>query len=123
MNTLYLVEVDLTRDRAVAAILGAVDYKATFACSYATDADYDQALSECHTRSARRVLRALLANGGWDCISVTRLKTRFSLDFDGCRCFHKDGTTYSFFVCSSGRMDQHHATITGPMRANSIRIC
>ncbi|KAG6850144.1 hypothetical protein H0H93_000529 [Arthromyces matolae] len=48
----------------VAAILGAVDYKTTFARTYATDADYYQALSECHSRSALRVLRALLANGG-----------------------------------------------------------
>ncbi|KNZ77750.1 ABC1 family protein C15C4.02 [Termitomyces sp. J132] len=48
----------------IAAILNAVDYKTTFARTYATDADYGQALSECHTRSAQRVLRALLANGG-----------------------------------------------------------
>ncbi|KAG6866354.1 hypothetical protein C0991_005275 [Blastosporella zonata] len=48
----------------VAAALGAVDYKATFARSYPTDAEYTQAVSECHTRSAQRVLRALLANGG-----------------------------------------------------------
>ncbi|KAG6874487.1 hypothetical protein C0995_010397 [Termitomyces sp. Mi166 len=48
----------------VAAILGAVDYKATFARNYVIDADYNQALSECHIRSAHRVLRALLANGG-----------------------------------------------------------
>ncbi|KAG6810918.1 hypothetical protein H0H92_009813 [Tricholoma furcatifolium] len=48
----------------VAAVLGAVDYKTTFARSYPTEGDYAQALSECHTRSAQRVRRALLANGG-----------------------------------------------------------
>ncbi|KAG6844706.1 hypothetical protein H0H87_004582 [Tephrocybe sp. NHM501043] len=48
----------------VAAALGAIDYKATFARTYPTDDAYARALSECHARSAQRVLRALLANGG-----------------------------------------------------------
>ncbi|KAF5385816.1 hypothetical protein D9615_002577 [Tricholomella constricta] len=47
-----------------AAILGVIDYKATFARKYESDNEYTQALSQCHTRSAQRVLRALLANGG-----------------------------------------------------------
>ncbi|KAF9501491.1 ABC1-domain-containing protein [Pleurotus eryngii] len=49
---------------AVAAVLGAIDYKATFAKAYESEDVCLQAYSECHTRSARRVLKALLANGG-----------------------------------------------------------
>ncbi|KAK0226103.1 ABC1 family-domain-containing protein [Armillaria fumosa] len=47
-----------------AAVLGAIDYKWTFAGSYETEEERMQAYSECHTRSAKRVLKALLANGG-----------------------------------------------------------
>ncbi|KAI0656665.1 ABC1-domain-containing protein [Cubamyces menziesii] len=49
---------------AEAAILGAIDYKLTFAKSYNSEEEKAEAYSECHTRSARRVLKALLANGG-----------------------------------------------------------
>ncbi|KAI0092979.1 ABC1-domain-containing protein [Irpex rosettiformis] len=49
---------------AAAAILGAIDYKWTFAKSYETHEASERATSECHKRSAERVLRALLANGG-----------------------------------------------------------
>ncbi|KAH9949006.1 ABC1-domain-containing protein [Amylocystis lapponica] len=49
---------------AEAAVLGAIDYKVTFAKSYDSDNVRLEAYSECHTRSAQRVLRALLANGG-----------------------------------------------------------
>ncbi|KAI9449412.1 ABC1-domain-containing protein [Lactarius psammicola] len=49
---------------AGAAILGAVDYKRTFARTYASDDERLEAYSQCHLRSANRVLRALLANGG-----------------------------------------------------------
>jgi len=49
---------------AQAAIVGAVDYKQTFARAYASEEQRYQAYSECHTRSAKRVLEALLANGG-----------------------------------------------------------
>ncbi|CAK5281577.1 unnamed protein product, partial [Mycena citricolor] len=47
-----------------AACLGVLDYKATFARAYASEEDRLQALSECHSRSASHVLKALLANGG-----------------------------------------------------------
>lgn len=47
-----------------AAILGAIDYKLTFAKKHATEEQMLQANSACHTRSAERLLRALLANGG-----------------------------------------------------------
>ena len=47
-----------------AAILGAIDYKRTFARAYASDEERLEAYSQCHLRSANRVLRALLANGG-----------------------------------------------------------
>ncbi|KAH8995740.1 ABC1-domain-containing protein [Lactarius akahatsu] len=49
---------------AGAAILGAIDYKRTFARTYTSDEERLEAYSECHLRSANRVLRALLANGG-----------------------------------------------------------
>ncbi|KAF9460710.1 ABC1 family-domain-containing protein [Collybia nuda] len=49
---------------AGAAILGAIDYKKTFAQSYSSEEERLEAYSECHTRSAKRVLKALLANGG-----------------------------------------------------------
>ncbi|KAH7909330.1 ABC1-domain-containing protein [Hygrophoropsis aurantiaca] len=49
---------------AEAAIAGAIDYKRTFAHSYPSEDECMEAYSQCHTRSAKRVLRALLANGG-----------------------------------------------------------
>jgi len=49
---------------AEAAVLGAIDYKRTFAKAYASDEERLEAYSQCHLRSANRVLRALLANGG-----------------------------------------------------------
>ena len=47
-----------------AAVFGAIDYKRTFAKEYASDEERLEAYSQCHLRSANRVLRALLANGG-----------------------------------------------------------
>ena len=47
-----------------AAVFGAIDYKRTFARTYASDEERVEAYSQCHLRSAKRVLRALLANGG-----------------------------------------------------------
>ncbi|KAI0737629.1 ABC1-domain-containing protein [Daedaleopsis nitida] len=49
---------------AEAAVLGAIDYKLTFAKTYESEEERSEAYSECHTRSAQRVLTALLANGG-----------------------------------------------------------
>ncbi|EIM82704.1 ABC1-domain-containing protein [Stereum hirsutum FP-91666 SS1] len=49
---------------AEAAVLGAIDYKRTFAQTYADEKEQLQAYSRCHKRSAERVLKALLANGG-----------------------------------------------------------
>ncbi|KAH7927157.1 ABC1-domain-containing protein [Leucogyrophana mollusca] len=49
---------------AEAAIAGAIDYKRTFAREYPSEDERLEAYSKCHTRSAKRVLRALLANGG-----------------------------------------------------------
>ncbi|KXN90583.1 ABC1 family protein C15C4.02 [Leucoagaricus sp. SymC.cos] len=49
---------------AGAAILGAIDYKLTFARRYGDEGQYVDAVSCCHTRNAERVLKALLANGG-----------------------------------------------------------
>jgi len=47
-----------------AAIFGVIDYKRTFARTYASNEERGEAYSQCHLRSANRVLRALLANGG-----------------------------------------------------------
>ena len=47
-----------------AAILGAIDYKLTFAKTFESDNERLGEYSECHRRSAKRVLKALLANGG-----------------------------------------------------------
>ncbi|KIJ18754.1 hypothetical protein PAXINDRAFT_110361 [Paxillus involutus ATCC 200175] len=49
---------------AQAAIAGAIDYKRTFAHTHASEEEKLEAYSQCHTRSAKRVLKALLANGG-----------------------------------------------------------
>jgi aarF domain-containing kinase len=51
---------------AGAAILSAIDYKITMLKIYGTANTEHDAYSECHTRSAKRVLKALLANGGSD---------------------------------------------------------
>lgn len=45
-------------------MVGAVDYKMTFAKNYNTENEYAEAVSKCHTRTSERVLKALLANGG-----------------------------------------------------------
>lgn len=49
---------------AGAAILSAIDYKITMLKSYGTEDTEHDVYLECHTRSAKRVLKALLANGG-----------------------------------------------------------
>ena len=54
----------LERIHIEAAVLGVIDYKRTFAKAYASDEERLEAYSQCHLRSANRVLRALLANGG-----------------------------------------------------------
>lgn len=57
----------------ILAHVGAIDYKWTFAKSYEDDQTKLQAYSDCHTRSAIRVLGALLANGGkyyYPCLPV-----------------------------------------------------
>ncbi|KAH8107866.1 ABC1-domain-containing protein [Cristinia sonorae] len=49
---------------AEAAVFGAVDYKKTLGQTYESEDARNEALSGCHKRSAERVLKALLANGG-----------------------------------------------------------
>jgi aarF domain-containing kinase len=59
------MRLELLSSYAVVAAIGSViDYKWTFAKSYKSSEESDQATSECHKRSAQRVLKALLANGG-----------------------------------------------------------
>ncbi|KAK7057167.1 ABC1-domain-containing protein [Favolaschia claudopus] len=55
--------------RKKSACLGVIDYKTTFSRlekqkDTVGEDERSRAISECHTRSARRVLKALLANGG-----------------------------------------------------------
>lgn len=47
-----------------AAVLGAIDYKMIMSATYETQEALDEAYSKCHKRSAERLLKALLANGG-----------------------------------------------------------
>jgi len=49
---------------AAATFHGAWDYHNTFKKTYSTKEEQLEAYSQCHTRSAQRVLKALLANGG-----------------------------------------------------------
>jgi hypothetical protein len=63
-----------TRNHTEAAIFGAIDYKRTFARTYASDEEQLEAYSQCHLRSAKRVLRALLANGGKGSLSFAMLR-------------------------------------------------
>ncbi|KIJ39920.1 hypothetical protein M422DRAFT_32521 [Sphaerobolus stellatus SS14] len=47
-----------------AVVLDAIDYKRTLSRSYSSHEEEQKALSQCHTRSAHRILIALLKNGG-----------------------------------------------------------
>ena len=49
---------------AEAVLPSAIDYKRTLWKEYDSETSRQVALSECHTRGANRVLRAMLANGG-----------------------------------------------------------
>ncbi|KDR75880.1 hypothetical protein GALMADRAFT_248622 [Galerina marginata CBS 339.88] len=49
---------------AGATVFSAIDYKVTMVKKYDSTAQENEAYSVCHMRSAHRVLRALLANGG-----------------------------------------------------------
>jgi len=49
---------------AEAVVPSAIDYKRTLWKDYDSETSRQVGLSECHTRSAKRVLRAMLANGG-----------------------------------------------------------
>ena len=49
---------------AEAVVPSAIDYKRTLWKDNDSETSRQAALSECHTRSAKRVLRAMLANGG-----------------------------------------------------------
>ena len=49
---------------AEAVVPSAIDYKRTLSKDYDSEPARQAAMSECHTRSAKRVLQAMLANGG-----------------------------------------------------------
>lgn len=87
-----------TRNRTEAAIFGAIDYKRTFARTYASDEERFEAYSQCHLRSAKRVLRALLANGGKSTM-IRRTEERIEA-WSVQRGIHKVGTAHGFAVSS-----------------------
>ena len=88
-----------------AAILSAVDYKLTMVKSYKSVDEEGEAYSGCHTRSAQRVLKALLANGGLAPFNICQI---LNLCDPTNRCFYKNGTAYSFISGPSGRVDEYH---------------
>lgn len=63
----------------------------TFAQDYKSDEVRNQAYSDCHTRSATRVLKSLLSNGGDDCLLVYLVKHAESILL---RYFHQAWTTH-----------------------------
>lgn len=82
-----------------AAILGAVDYKLSFVKSYGSEEARLEAYSKCHKRSAERLLKALLANGGapnlMDIVCIQTLRRVYSQSY---RRIHKIGPTYGVIV-------------------------
>jgi predicted dienelactone hydrolase len=99
-----------------AAVLGAIDYKWTFAQRYASKEEREQAYSMCHNRSALRVRNALLANGGMGC-SFRRKSTVIVQD----RRIHKNGSTYGFFVRVTDGVDKYYETPARPVRTDTLR--
>ena len=85
---------------AGAAVLSAIDYKITMLKCYGTENTEHDLYSECHTRSAKRVLKALLANGGSELAGA--ILHFQSLCF---RNFHKNGAAYGDFDGPSRGMD------------------
>jgi hypothetical protein len=88
-----------TRNRTEAAIFGAIDYKRTFARTYASDEERFEAYSQCHLRSAKRVLRALLANGGKSALIIRHTEERIEARAFQ-RGIHKVRTAHGFAVSS-----------------------
>jgi aarF domain-containing kinase len=83
---------------AEAAIAGAIDYKRTFAHTHASEEEKLEAYSQCHTRSAKRVLKALLANGGMSVFLHAQMQVAHVRNLRSSRCFHKTGSTCCFVV-------------------------
>jgi aarF domain-containing kinase len=79
-----------------AAVLGAIDYKRTFARTYTSEEERFEAYSQCHLRSAKRVLRALLANGGKSVI-IRHTEEGFETNFMS-RGIHKVRATHGISV-------------------------
>ena len=74
-----------------AAFWCAVDYKQTIGVEYATPEDKALSYSECHTRSAKRVLKALLANGG---IFIKLVSLLLGVMLDACVLKQEAGSTH-----------------------------
>ena len=79
---------------AEAVVPSAIDYKRTLSKDYDSETSRQTAMSECHTRSAKRVLKAMLANGGefytfrLPIVPLTRRR----------RDIHQNGANHGFFV-------------------------
>lgn len=69
--------------------------------NYRTANTEHDAYSECHTRSAKRVLKALLANGGSELAGAIYIFKPSYFD----RNFYKNGAAYGDFGGSSRGMD------------------
>ena len=88
-----------------AAVLSGFDYKATMITTYDSVDQEAQAYLECHTRSAKRVLKALLANGGLVLSEHTKSQKP---DSSSSRYFHQARPAYGFFGCTSQGVDTNH---------------
>ncbi len=88
-----------------AAILGAIDYKRTFARTYESEEEKLDAYSQCHLRSANRVLRALLANGG------AHIQVRYRIGNNA-----ENGTLQGVFI----KLGQHMASLWVPQALLSL---
>ena len=98
-----------------AAVLGAIDYKWTFAQTYTLEEEREQVYLICHKRSALRVRNALLANGGMRC-SFWWKSTVIVQN----RRVHKNGSTYGFFVRITKGVDEYYETPARPVRTNAL---
>jgi len=100
-----------------AAIASAIDYKLMMSKNYASPEDENQAYSECHTRSAQRVLKALLANGGACSTAFHDFKRLITLG----RHLHQIGATHGVIDSFASRMDKYHERSSGQVRPKLLR--
>jgi len=96
---------------AAAATLSAIDYKVTMAKSYGSAEKERDAYSECHNRSAKRVLKALLANGGMIYFTDNHLMLKASIHISH-RYLHQTWSAHGVSGCPPTRMDTNDGRFT-----------